>query len=127
VVGIRPEHFEDAALVSDDARPHGVTFRATIDVIEWMGSELYAYFSVDASGKERTELEDMAEDLGTVGFGAEGAQVVARLDAASEAKEGEELELWLDTDRVHLFDASSGENLQGPTGDTGEVPAVAAG
>ena len=31
-----------------------------------------------------------------------------------------------DIERVHLFDAKTGENLQNPTGTTGEVPAVSA-
>ncbi len=124
VAGIRPEHFEDAALVSEEARGHGATFTARIDVIEWMGSELYAYFSVDP-GEGREELAEYAEDLGTVEFANDGqAQVVARLDANSEAAEGQELELWLDMDRVHLFDAKDGLNLQNPTGTTGEVPAL---
>ena len=117
VAGIRPEHFEDAALVAEDAKGHGATFAAKIEVIEWMGSELYAYFTVD-QGAGLEELAEMSEDLGSVEFANEGgAQVVARLDPASEATEGEELELWLDIDRVHLFDAKSGENLQNPTGD----------
>ena len=123
VAGIRPEHFEDASLVPDEARDHGTTFSAKIEVIEWMGSELYAYFSVDP-GDDRQELRDMAEDLGTIDFANEGAQVVARLDANSDAAEGQELELWLDMDRVHLFDAKDGTNLQNPTGETGEVPVV---
>ena len=123
VAGIRPEHFEDASLVSEEAKGHGATFTAKIDVIEWMGSELYAYFTVDP-GEGREELAEMAEDLGTVDFANEGAQVVARLDANSEAAEGQELELWLDMDRVHLFDAKDGLNLQNPTGETGEVPVV---
>ncbi len=127
VAGIRPEHFEDAALVSEEARSHGVTFTAKIDVIEWMGAELYAYFTVDP-GEGRDELQEYAEDLGTVEFGnKEGAQVVARLDAGSEATEGQDLELWLDMDRVHLFDAADGLNLQNPTGTTGQVPAVPEG
>jgi multiple sugar transport system ATP-binding protein len=126
VAGIRPEHFEDASLVSEEAEEHGVRFTARIDVIEWMGSELYAYFSVDSSD-DRHELAEYAEDLGTVDFAnKEGAQVVARLDAASAAAEGEEIELWLDTDRIHLFDAKTGDNLQNPTGETGEVPVVGA-
>src|SRR5262249_32620467 len=37
IAGLRPEHFEDAALVADKAR--GVTFNARIDVLESMGSE----------------------------------------------------------------------------------------
>jgi len=122
VAGIRPEHFEDASLVSEESKGHGVTFTARIEVIEWMGAELYAYFTVDA-GEGREELSEYSEDLGTVNFAnAEGSEVVARLDANSEAKEGEELELWLDMDRIHLFDAKDGLNLQNPTGDTDEVP-----
>ena len=39
--------------------------------------------------------------------------MVARLDANSEAAEGEELELWLDIDRVHLFDGESGDRIAG--------------
>jgi multiple sugar transport system ATP-binding protein len=121
VAGVRPEHFEDAALVSEEARGHGVTFTATIEVIEWMGAELYAYFTVDP-GEDRQELAEMSEDLGTAEFGSDGAQVVARLDANSTAAEGQELELWLDTDRVHLFDAETGDNIQNPTGTTDEIP-----
>jgi len=119
VAGIRPEDFEDASLVSDEERQRGATFEVKIDVIEWMGSELYAYFEVEAPGGKVDELEEMIEDLGTVEIAGEGgAQLTARLDAVSEASEGETLELWIDTDKVHLFDASSGENLQMPGDDT---------
>src|SRR5215218_8452134 len=41
IAGIRPENFEDAAVVPDDQRQRGSTFRARIDVVESMGSELY--------------------------------------------------------------------------------------
>src|SRR5258707_1537652 len=34
IVGLRPENFEDVALVSPDNRPYGLTFRASIDVLE---------------------------------------------------------------------------------------------
>src|SRR3954463_11638764 len=43
VAGIRPEHFEDAALVGDQ-RDQGATFTTEIEIIEWMGAELYAHF-----------------------------------------------------------------------------------
>jgi len=109
IAGIRPEHFEDAALVGDPDAP-GVTFKAPIDVIEWMGAELYVHFTVEGSAHE--ELRELAEDLETVGLGpTDEAQIVARLDIHSEAKEGQDTELWLDTRKVLLFDADSGENL----------------
>src|SRR5262249_32821610 len=44
VAGLRPEHFEDAALVPDTSK--GTVFNAKIDVLESMGSEYYAYFVV---------------------------------------------------------------------------------
>ena len=87
-----------------------MTFKAPIDVIEWMGAELFVHFSVE--GSAHAELQDLAEDLETVGMGpTDEAQIVARLDIHSEAKEGQDTELWLDTRKVLLFDADSGENL----------------
>src|SRR3954470_9477253 len=53
IAGIRPEHFEDASLIGRDEARHGATFAATIDVIEWMGSELYAYFPVRAGDRSQ--------------------------------------------------------------------------
>ena len=110
MAGIRPEHFEDASLVGDQ-RDQGATFTAKIEIIEWMGAELYAHFTVDAPPPG--ELADLAADLGQAEFGeGEGAEVTARLDATSEAAEGKDLELWLDTHRIHLFDGETGLNLQ---------------
>src|SRR5512132_3323519 len=45
IVGIRPERFEDASLVAD--RSGGHTFKTTIDVLESLGSEHYAHFTVE--------------------------------------------------------------------------------
>jgi multiple sugar transport system ATP-binding protein len=112
IAGIRPESFEDATLVSD-ARERGATFRARLDLVESMGSELYAHFSVQGGQLESQELAELAEDAGAgevPGAGSEGA-VVARLDAASQVRRGEEAELWVDSTKVHFFDAESGRNL----------------
>jgi multiple sugar transport system ATP-binding protein len=38
-------------------------------------------------------------------------QVVARLDAASRVRRGEEAELWVDASKLHLFDPSTGRSL----------------
>jgi multiple sugar transport system ATP-binding protein len=112
IAGVRPEEFEDASMVRD-ARERGVTFRTTIDLLESMGSELYAYFRIEAQeGVQSQELQELAEDAGTAevpGGGAE--QVVARLDADSKVQQGQEVELWLDADRLHFFDPESGRSL----------------
>jgi multiple sugar transport system ATP-binding protein len=114
IAGIRPESFEDVAFAGE-ARERGSTFRSSIDLVESMGSELYAYFTVEQARVESQELAELAEDSGVgevPGAGGEG-QVVARLDAASKARRGEELELWVDTNKLHFFDAEDGRNLSG--------------
>jgi len=111
IAGVRPESFEDASLVGD-ARDRGVTFRAKIEVVESMGSELYAYFRIETGGMESADLAELAADTGADEVpGGGGGQVVARLDAASKVSEGEEAELWVDATKLHLFDAASGESL----------------
>jgi multiple sugar transport system ATP-binding protein len=124
IAGLRPEHFEDASLVSDLSR--GVSFKAKIDVLESMGSEYYAYFQVASKGVTASELEELARDAGSaeVGQSREGTVVVARLDAASKAKQGEEAVLWFDSRRLQLFDEESGRSLL--AGGDGVRPAPAA-
>jgi multiple sugar transport system ATP-binding protein len=111
VAGLRPEHFEDAALVSD--RSHGHTFRTKIDVLESMGSEFYAYFVVESEQVSASELEELAQDTGAADIGASrgGTQVVARLDAASQVRQGQEAELFFNAEHLQLFDLESGRSL----------------
>jgi multiple sugar transport system ATP-binding protein len=111
IAGLRPENFEDAALVGDDARGRGFTFTAKMELVESMGSELYAYFSTDLEGMESDHLADLAEDTGAGEIPGTEGQIVARLDAASKVRRGEEAELWADASQLHLFDADSGESL----------------
>ena len=90
IAGIRPEHFEDAKLVDEDARGRGTTFKAKIDVLESMGSELYAHFNIEGhGGVQSKDLEELAQDAGAADLpsGEEG-QVTARLSAESEREGG---------------------------------------
>ena len=111
LLGLRPEHFEDAALVAPENKQHGLTFRATIDVVESMGSDIYVYFGLDSEAVASAELEELARDSGRSDVGDTGQQVVARLDPASGVKEGAETELWADARAIHVFDPASGANL----------------
>lgn len=109
MAGIRPEHFEDARLAGE--RP-GPRFTATIDVLESMGSESFAYFDFGAEGARSEQLDELAADAGGADLPPETMQqVVARLDAASTASEGRPAELWLDPDRLHFFDLDSGTRV----------------
>ena len=113
IAGLRPESFEDASLVGDDAS-RGATFTARIDLVESMGSELYVYFSLEGEGVESDELRELAEDSGAGEVpGGDAKQVVARLSPESKAKRGEDLEMWVDTRKLHLFDPENGQSLTG--------------
>jgi multiple sugar transport system ATP-binding protein len=112
IVGMRPEHFEDAS-VADPALPHRMRFKAKIDVVESMGSELYAYFSVQSEGVESDQLAELAKDAGMEDLPSAGSgqQIVARLDAASRAAPDSQIELVLDTSEIKLFDPEGGRSL----------------
>jgi multiple sugar transport system ATP-binding protein len=115
VVGMRPEDFEDASIVGD--RGQGITFKATIDVLESMGSEFYAYFVVQSERIASRELDELASDAGAADLPQQdGSQLTARLDAASTVRQGQESELWFNTDHIHLFDPESGQTLLGSNG-----------
>ncbi|MEV4318613.1 sn-glycerol-3-phosphate ABC transporter ATP-binding protein UgpC [Actinocrispum sp. NPDC049592] len=111
ILGIRPEHFEDAHLLDEAAKAGGGTFTAHVDVLESMGSDKYAYFTVEGDQATSQELEELAADSGSADVPASGSQVVTRLSAASEAAEGSSLEIWFDADKIQLFDPANGKNL----------------
>jgi multiple sugar transport system ATP-binding protein len=129
IVGLRPEDFEDAALVPADNRGFGKTFRATIDVRESMGSDVFVYFTAESGLSEHSDqLADLALDSGQAeALGAE-EQVTARLDAATRIREGEDAELWADLRPLHVFDPESGRNLalDARPGDASAEPATPA-
>ncbi|MFP5364613.1 MAG: ABC transporter ATP-binding protein [Thermoleophilia bacterium] len=118
IVGIRPEDFEDASLVPDGHRA-GVEFEAPIDVLESMGSEIYAYFSYEGDEVTSDELAELARDSGiaeTPGGGG-GGTAVARLNPESEIREGQRAKLWFDGTKLHLFSTTDGSNLKRAKGD----------
>jgi multiple sugar transport system ATP-binding protein len=112
IAGMRPEHFIDTAV--EEAGPDFLRFTAKVDVVESMGSELYVYFEVQHEGVQSSELQELAADSGMEDLpsrGAGGQQIVARLEAQSQAKAGGEVELGLDTSKIKLFDPDGGRNL----------------
>jgi multiple sugar transport system ATP-binding protein len=114
IAGVRPEHFEDARL-DDTAAGHRLKFRAKVDVVESMGSELYAYFEVaDAETVKSDQLAEIAADAGMEDLPSSGSQIIARLDAASSARADQEIELSLDCSQIKLFEPEGGKSLLAP-------------
>ncbi|GIG40420.1 ABC transporter ATP-binding protein [Cellulomonas phragmiteti] len=108
IVGLRPEHLEDADTLDDETRGHGVTFEADVDVVEWLGAELYAYIPFETR-------DDVADTLAELDRELDGenmrTQLVAALGAESHVRDGDVAELWFDPARLLVFDPESGDNL----------------
>ncbi len=108
MAGIRPEHFEDVSVIEDAKVDSARTFEAHIDVREWLGDQQYAYVPYEAEAQVQDQLRELARE----GDGDSlRTQLVVSLDAASTVTADDNATLFIDTDRMHLFDPSSGENL----------------
>ena len=77
MMGIRPEDLYDK---EKSLREYKDVVKATVSVYELVGSEVYLYFELA------------------------GSNMVARVNADTNAAVGKEVELYLDSDAMHLFD-----------------------
>jgi multiple sugar transport system ATP-binding protein len=108
MVGVRPERFEDTALIDAAKVDSGVVFETRVDVVEWLGNEQYAYIPYDKPDVAISGLEDLSEDLGGEAL---QSQLVVALDPASRIDDGARAKLWFDPRRLHIFDLATGANL----------------
>jgi multiple sugar transport system ATP-binding protein len=119
IAGIRPEHFEDAAVMDSSNKGSGSTFKAKVDVVEWLGNEAYAYIPFEAPPEVQQQLLQLERDLDGEAL---RTQLVISLDGASRIKEGDEADIWVDGSKIHLFDPSTGENLTVDSSSAGTIP-----
>lgn len=115
IVGVRPEHFEDASLIDGYQRIRALTFEVTADLVDSLGAEKFVHFATSASAAESTQLAELAADSGS-----DESDFVARVSAESKAASGQSIELAFDTTKLVIFDADTGVNLTiPPPGDGG--------
>jgi multiple sugar transport system ATP-binding protein len=111
VLGIRPEHVEDAALASD--APADRRLRGTVELTEALGSEIVAHISIDAKPALTEDVRELAQDIGEdLEEGAEAmTTLVGRINARSGLRAGEAAELAVDTGALHFFDLETGAGI----------------
>ena len=109
LLGIRPEHLEDAALQSD--APPDRRLRTTCELTEPLGAEMLVHFTVSAPVVVTGVGSDADPTLGAAPPGSEdgAARLVARVDPRSKITESSEIELAVDTSRLYFFDPDSRE------------------
>jgi multiple sugar transport system ATP-binding protein len=121
IAGIRPEYFEDASVMDRASLAEGSTFRATVDVTEWLGAEQYAYIPFEAPPEVQRQLEQLEKDLDGESL---RTQLVVSIDSTSRVSDGDEIELYVNAAKMHLFDPESGDNLTIANGDHGTADAA---
>jgi multiple sugar transport system ATP-binding protein len=95
VLGVRPEHLRRCA----NSEP-GV--RVVVEMVEEFGADTYVYGRMDTEG--------------------ESTPIIARLDGGDVPEVGSTVMLAADDKRLHLFDAQSGERINGPAVGEPEAP-----
>jgi multiple sugar transport system ATP-binding protein len=134
VAGVRPEDMEDASLAPfggsggpGETRPDasggapagdGRTIECQAELVEPLGSDLMVHLNLDmpsvAGNEHLSELAGEADlDLGS----QDGkASLVARFSPRSAVREGETIQVAIDTSRLHFFDANSGLAIRDEVG-----------
>jgi multiple sugar transport system ATP-binding protein len=120
VLGLRPEDMEDASLVSESAP--GSRIGAAVELVEALGSDVVVHFTIDAPQALTDDVKELAHDVGVealekVEQEAEGGRstVTARLSPRTQVKVGDNVELTVDTSRLHFFDPDDGSGIYGGT------------
>ena len=95
VVGIRPEHLEDASVTPD--HPDDQRLDATVDVREALGAETLVHFNLNAQSVDSGD-PDALDDLRDTG------RCTARLSASSRAQVGDQIRVNVEAQNLHFFD-----------------------
>jgi multiple sugar transport system ATP-binding protein len=109
-LGIRPEDLEDAEL---SEAPSDSRLPVTVDLREDMGAEIFLHFSVDAPHVATEDVKDAVEADDAIAALEQQAQqsgtpFVARVGRESRAREGDRIEVAVDTRMLHFFDLDTG-------------------
>jgi multiple sugar transport system ATP-binding protein len=132
ILGIRPEHMEDAALAprsSADCR-----LPIVVDLREGMGSDVYLHFTVDAPPVFTEDTRELASDIDEKALEDLKEQAserrstwVARVGPESTAQIGETTELSIDTRKLYFFDPATGESIADDVVRSADAAASATG
>ena len=107
-LGIRPEDMEDAELSDGPAESR---LPVIVDLREDMGAEIFLHFSVDAPHVATKDVKEAVETDDGVALEpqtASGTPFIARVDRESRAREGDRIEVAVDTRMLHFFDLETG-------------------
>jgi multiple sugar transport system ATP-binding protein len=121
VVGIRPENLEDAALAPDT--PEDQRLRGVVVLREPLGSEIVAHFTVSAPPALTEDVRELARDVGqesavqaAADEGAVETEMVGRFGPRSRVKNGDVVDVAVETGALHFFDLETSLGIYSQAG-----------
>jgi multiple sugar transport system ATP-binding protein len=112
-VGIRSEDMEDARLVRD--APADTRLKATVSLVEALGAQIVVHFDLDAPKVVTADTKLLDKDAHTEDVPTheiEGTKFVAAFAPRSRVKVGDQIEVVVDTERMHFFDTETGNAIR---------------
>jgi multiple sugar transport system ATP-binding protein len=109
ILGVRPEDIEDARFAG--GAPDGRRLSATVDIREDMGSEVFIHFGAGGKAVRGADVQAAVGEEAAEVAQSKGNVWVARVDRDTDAQEQQDIELVVDTTRLHFFDPESGEAI----------------
>ncbi len=108
VVGVRPEAFE----IRSASGSGGSTMTVETTLVEQLGSEAYVHFAAPVRPVVTADIEALLADEGadSTSLGDE-TKFTARINPDHAPRVGGQVELVVDTNKLHFFDPESGEAL----------------
>jgi len=112
IVGIRPDDLSEARADT----PAGRRLQGLIDLRESHGSDVFVHFLVDSRPVVTDDTRELAVDTDSTALHdleSENAATtfIARMHPRTQVREGETVELAVDTRALHFFDPASGEGI----------------
>jgi multiple sugar transport system ATP-binding protein len=116
VVGVRPEHLEDAALAAETPRERRL--KGLVRLRELLGSEVVVHFEVEAAPVVTEETRDLAEDVDAAMVteldhlrAARRTAFVGRFAAEAPTQEGTVAEIVVAKGALRFFDRETGVRI----------------
>ena len=115
VLGIRPESLEDASLAPEI--PEDRHIKGVVVLREPLGSEIVAHFEVDAPPALTEDVRELARDVGQESKVQAPSEdeaktvMVGRFGPRSRVKNGETIDVAVDTNGIHLFDVETSAGI----------------
>jgi multiple sugar transport system ATP-binding protein len=109
VVGIRPHSLEAASVAGPDEER---TLRVTVEVTEMLGAETFVHFSGKRPPVMTPDIEELLADTGQDASSlGDTSSFIARVSADAQVRRGDEVDLIVDTAKLHFFDPATGDRI----------------